>query len=100
MKTATLDKAARKFTTVSLALNIGIPGGNQSECNPGGSTICTTGTKGCDAGLTCVGTSSKFGCFGGSDIGIDSRFILEERELKNLQVELQRVVAQFAAKAR
>ena len=100
MKTATLEKTARKFTTVNLALNIGIPGGNQSDCNPGGSTICTTGTKGCDAGLTCVGTSTSFGCFGGSDLGLDSRFILEERELKSLQVELQRVVSQFASKGR
>ena len=55
------------FVTVNLALNAGrlkdVRGlgvaDDVAECNPGGSIICTTGTKGCDAGLTCVGTSTK-----------------------------------------
>lgn len=92
-----------RFATVNLALNIGglrEVGGDASECNPGGSYICTTGTKGCDAGLTCVGTSSKMGCDAQStdiDFGFDARILVEREELAALQEQLQRVVMEFGA---
>jgi hypothetical protein len=91
---------AGRFTHVSLSMNIGgLP--SAAECNPGGSYICTTGTQGCDAGLTCVGTSSSQDCLGGSavfDPLIESRILIERSELKALQGELQRVLNKFTGR--
>jgi hypothetical protein len=74
-----------RFVAAELALNFaGLL--TQAECNPGGSDICTTGTKGCDAGLTCVGTSSTKSCEGSSDdmfdLGLDSHILVERDQLK------------------
>jgi hypothetical protein len=95
-----------RFVSAALSLNLGgatrLPSGaDDPECNPGGSYICTTGTEGCDAGLTCVGTSTAQRCAGGSeDIferGLDAVILVERQALKELHEELQRVVAKYAA---
>lgn len=83
----------KKFTNVHLALNMADLGG-ASECNPGGSYICTTGTKGCDAGLTCVGTSSTAGI---RDFTIfEANLSIEPSQFERLSKELQRVVKEFS----
>ena len=88
------------FVTVDLSVNVGKLAADhilQAECNPGGSTICTTGTAGCGAGgLTCVGTSTSHGACGPSsdviDFNFDSRILVEEKEFKSLQAELGKVI--------
>lgn len=93
----------RDFTAVNLAFNVAAMRDvfkDVGECNPGGSYICTTGTKTCDAGLTCVGTSTHvFECAAASedvlDLGLDAHILVQREELKMLQRELQEVVMRF-----
>ncbi|MDB5007775.1 MAG: hypothetical protein JWP45_2168 [Mucilaginibacter sp.] len=85
-------KPHENFKTVTLSLNIaGL--GNSADCNPGGSYICTAGTQGCDAGLTCAGTSStdQF-----DPTIFESVLLIDSAELKQLSAELQQVVVRFA----
>jgi hypothetical protein len=110
LQTSTRGRNAMRFASVHLALNIspvghaplGTPGLPQGDCNPGGSTICDPGTKGCGAGgMTCVGTSTNMDCVGGSeifDLGLDARINVQETELKALRAELQKVMSSFAAR--
>lgn len=94
-----------RFVAAALSFNLGaatrLPAGaDDPQCNPGGSYICTTGTQGCDAGLTCVGTSTQQRCAGGSEEmferGLDAVILVERQALKELHAELQRVVAKYA----
>lgn len=87
-----------RFTAVNLTLNLPNVGTNQ-DCNPGGSVICDPGTKGCDAGMTCVGNS----CGGSSatiNFDFDARILVADTELKALRTELQKVVKTYAAKGK
>lgn len=91
-----------RFSTVNLAFNVSgakIP--HQADCNPGGSTICDPGTRGCDAGMTCVGTSSSMGCDAGSEeimIDLEAEVSVHESHLKSLRAELQRVLLEYASR--
>lgn len=83
-----------EYVTTNLAINLAgrflnLPGSNE-ECNPGGSTICWSPTKGCGSGgMTCVGTSSKLEM-------IEVAISLPPDELAKFQEELSALVARFA----
>ena len=83
------------FQTFNLSMNLGAgigEFGKLSECNPGGSTICWTPTRGCAAaGMTCVGTSTSFTA---SEVQVS----LPADELESLQKELTEVVQRFVAR--
>jgi hypothetical protein len=105
-----------KFVKVNLSMNVATtrggklnPGGpvecscsDGGSCNDGGSYICTAGTDGCEAGLSCVGTSySHQNCGGGSNVefpGFDINMSVKESEIAVLRVELQKLVATVAAR--
>lgn len=66
--------------------------GPRSECNPGGSTICWSPTKGCGSGgMTCVTTSTSFET-------IEMQVSLPPDELQALQAEIAEVVQKFAGR--
>ena len=66
--------------------------GPKAECNPGGSTICWTPTKGCGSGgMTCVTTSTKLE-------SIEVQVSLPPNEMEALQAEIAEVVQKFAAR--
>jgi hypothetical protein len=82
------------YRTVNLAINLAgrtlNPGGDLAECNPGGSTICWSPTKGCGSGgMTCVGTSSKLEM-------IEVAVSLPPNELEKLQKELTALISKYA----
>lgn len=83
------------YRTVNLALNLSGRsfnlGAEDSECNPGGSTICWSPTKGCGSGgMTCVGTSSKMEM-------MEVMVSLPPDELQKLQKELTSLISKFTA---
>jgi hypothetical protein len=82
------------YRTVNLAINLtghALNPVEPAECNPGGSTICDTGTKGCGSGgMTCVGTSSKLEM-------IEMMVSIPPDELGRLQAELVAVLKKFAS---
>lgn len=82
------------YRTVNLAMNLTgralNPTGGTSECNPGGSTICWTPTKGCGTGsMTCVGTSTSLEM-------LEVTVSLPANELESLQKELVALVGRHA----
>ena len=84
------------YRTVNLAINLAgraiNPLDTQSECNPGGSTICWSPTKGCGSGgMTCVGTSTKLEM-------MEVLVSLPPDELEKLQAELTAVLRKFTGK--
>lgn len=84
------------FRTVNLAMNLSGRAINpldlNSECNPGGSTICWSPTKGCGTGsMTCVGTSTKLEM-------LEVMVSLPPDDLEALQRELTALVSKFAGK--
>lgn len=81
------------FRTVNLAMNLsGRPLDLNAECNPGGSTICWTPTKGCGSGgMTCVTTSTKLEM-------MEVTVSLPPDAIEELQRELSAVVAKFASR--
>ena len=79
------------YRTVNLAINLSgrtlNPGNELAECNPGGSTICWTPTRGCGSGgMTCVGTSSKLEM-------MEVMVSLPPNDLERLQKELATLIA-------
>lgn len=84
-----------EYRTVNLAINLAGragPGSDLMECNPGGSTICWTPTRGCGSGgMTCVGTSSKLEM-------LEVMVSLPPNELEMFQKELAALVARFVKK--
>ena len=81
-----------RFVCVNLVLNIEGQAGAAGACNPGGSIICTTGTR-CPPG-TCAGTSTKLA----AETGIEASVLVQQEELAALQAEIQRVVSEFAGR--
>jgi hypothetical protein len=88
------------FTTVSLALNIAAADDgckDGSQCNPGGSYICTATTKGCADAGTCAGTSTVGAVVKSEDAAVgdrslEARIAVEEAELASLRAELERAL--------
>ena len=82
------------YRTVNLAINLSGRArsaieDDRSECNPGGSTICWSPTKGCGSGgMTCVGTSSKMEM-------LEVMVSLPPDELERFQKDLGSLVAKF-----
>jgi hypothetical protein len=82
------------YRTVNLAINLAgrtfnLP--DIAECNPGGSTICWSPTKGCGSGgMTCVGTSTKLEM-------MEVMVSLPPNELENLQRELTALLGKYAS---
>ena len=85
-------QSAGRFVSVNLALNIQGQDGTAGACNPGGSFVCTTGTK-CPPG-TCAGTSTKLT----AGESIEASILIQQEELAALQAEIQRVVSDFAGR--
>ena len=88
-----IEENIMDYQTVNLALNLAgrplNPFGTLAECNPGGSTICWTPTKGCGTGaMTCVGTSTK-------KEGLDVQISLPPDGLEKLQKELQELIGRY-----
>jgi hypothetical protein len=86
------------YRTVNLAINLTGRAINAlddiAECNPGGSTICWSPTKGCGSGgMTCVGTSSKLEM-------LEVMVSLPPDELVKLQEELTALIGKYAAAAK
>jgi len=83
------------YRTVNLAINLAgraLDPGGESECNPGGSTICWSPTKGCGSGgMTCVGTSSKLEM-------LEVMVSLPPNELERFQQELGTLVSKYTKK--
>jgi hypothetical protein len=73
--------------------------GDGGSCNAGGSYGCTAGTKGCDAGLSCVGTSyTHDACGAGSAVelpGLEAVVSVRESEIAALRAELNKVMTRF-----
>ncbi len=88
--------ADKRFLTARLSFNIGPigRGGNNADCNSGGSTWCAD-TK-CGNG-SCFGTSCSGGSCSVTKHEIDSVILVEEGELAALQKQLVAVVERFAA---
>lgn len=91
---------SKKFQHVNLSINFSdfnlqaACGGGVTECNPGGSYICTgSSEKTCPPG-SCAGTSVK------KDFvdPINARILIAESELSKLKEELQKTILKFAKK--
>ncbi len=81
-----------EYERFNLALNLngGAGIGQLAECNPGGSTICWTPTKGCGSGaMTCVGTSTSL-------TSMEVQVSLPPDERENLQREMAELLKKYA----
>lgn len=80
------------YQTVNLAMNLaGGAAALAAECNPGGSTICWSPTRGCGRRpMTCVTTST-------SPAALEMNAAVASDELENLQDELAAVINKFVS---
>jgi hypothetical protein len=84
------------YETFRLAMNLAghvLPADDLAECNPGGSTICWSPTKGCGSGgMTCVGTSTKLEML---EVMVS---LPSPEDLTRLKEELTQLIQKFAGR--
>lgn len=91
-----VDKKSR-FVTARLSFNLGALGGDVADCNPGGSVWCAETKCG---GSSCFGTTCSGGSCSVTKHEIDSRILVEQSQLEQLQKQLVAVIEKFAAPGR
>ena len=86
-----------RFSPVQLTFSVGKA--DPDKCNPGGSYICDTPTKGCAKGVvetTCIGTSCPKGNSVNFVAGLTAEVHINETERNDLQSELAIIIAKFS----